>query len=59
MNCNIVPLDKFGKDIYIFIRVLIGEISVQCIAQSSVDMLDDCTFDVRISTDLKLDPLAF
>jgi len=31
------------------IRVLIGEISVQFIAQSSVDTLHKCTFDVGIS----------
>jgi len=42
-----------------FIRVLIGEISVQFIAQSSVDALHDCAIDVRISTDLKLDPSRF
>jgi len=41
------------------IRVLIGEISVQFIAQSSVNTLHDCTFDVWISTDLKLVSLAF
>ena len=31
------------------IRVLVGEISVQFIAQSSVDTLHDCAFDVGIS----------
>jgi len=56
INCSIVPLNKFGQDINIFIRVLIGEISVQFIAQRPVDTLHDCTFDVWISTDLKLDP---
>jgi len=59
MNCSIVPLDKFGQDIYISIRVLIGEISLQFFAQSSVDTLHDRTFDVGISTDLKLDALTF
>ena len=59
MNCGIVPPDKFEQDIYIFIRVLIGEISVQFIAQSSVDTLHNGTFEVGISTDLKLDPLTF
>jgi len=59
MNCSIVPLEKFGQDINIFIRVLIGEVSVQFIAQSSVDTLHNGTFEVGISTDLKLDPLAF
>jgi len=48
MNCSIVPLDKFGQDTYIFIRVLIGEIYVQFYS-SSVDTLHDCAFDVRIS----------
>ena len=59
MNCDIVPLDKFGQDVCIFIRVLIGKISGQFIAQRPVDALHDRTFDVWISTDLKLDPLAF
>jgi len=59
MNCSIVPPDKFWQDICMFIRVLIGEISVQFIAQSSLDTLHDCTFDVRISTDLKIYTLTF
>ena len=59
MNDSIVPLNKFGQYIYISIRVLVGEISVQFIAQCSVEALHDRTFDVGISTDLKLDPLTF
>ena len=59
MNGSIVPLNKLGQDVYISIRVLIGEVSVQFIAQSSVDALHDRTFDVGISTDLKLDPFTF
>ena len=59
MNGSIVPLDTFVQDVYITIRVLIGEISVQFIAQSSVDALHDSTFDVGISIDLKIDPLTF
>jgi len=59
MNCSIVPLDKFGQDIYIFIRVLIGEISGQFMAQRPVDTLHHCTFDVGIPTDLKLYTLTF
>ena len=53
MNGSIVPLNKFGQDIYISIRVLIGEISVQFIAQRSVDALHDRTFDVGISNRLE------
>jgi len=59
MNCGIVFLDKLGQDVYIFIRVLIGEISRQFIAQRSVDALHDRTFDVGISTDMKLYTLTF
>jgi len=59
MNCRIVHLNKFWQDIYIFLRVLIGEISVQFIAQSPVDTLHDCAFDVGISTDLKLYTITF
>ena len=59
MNCSIVPLVKFGQDMYIFIRVLVGEISGHFIAQRSVDALHDRAFDVGISTDLKLYTLTF
>jgi len=48
-NCCVVPPGKFGQDIYTFIRVLIGEISVHFITQSSADTLHDSAFDVRIS----------
>ena len=44
---------------YIFIRVLVGEISGHFIAQRSVDALHDRAFDVGISTDLKLYTLTF
>ena len=50
MNCSIVHLDKFGQDVYIFIRVFIRKISGQFIAERYVDAFHDRTFVVGISS---------
>jgi len=49
---SIVPHDKFGQDIYIFIRVLIGEISVQFI-----DNVYYVTVEKRMFRDIRIEIL--
>ena len=59
MNRIVVSFDIFRKNVYISVRIFVGKIFIQPIADRPMSSFDDRAFHVGIFTYVKMVALAF